>query len=367
MSGSSQGETLSSQPIGIAVVGVGRWGVHLLRNFLAHPQAKVVAVVDPHRDRLQSVAQQFGLSDQVLLTTDSTAIAKLPQVEAIAIATPAATHYALIQVALQQGYHVLAEKPLTLSWQESLELCWLAEQQQRQLLVDHTYLFHPAVRQGKTQIQQGRLGNLRYGYATRTHLAPVRQDVDALWDLAIHDLAIFNHWLGETPYQVQAQGTVWLQPHLGDAQRFPQGLADQVWVRLTYPSGFQATIHLCWCNPDKQRRLCVVGDRGTLIFDELQTMAPLVLQRGELTQVEERFLPTEQSQEIIEVAAAEPLREVCDHFLTCVHKNTPSPISSGWVGAELVQVLAALTRSINQGGEVIKIVRNEDTRIGDRG
>ncbi len=113
----------------------------------------------------------------------------------------------LIKDALKQGYHVLAEKPLTLNPAECQELCQLAEQQHSILMVDHTYLFHPAVEQGQAVVQAGKLGDLRYGYATRTHLGPVRQDVDALWDLAIHDIAIFNNWLGQIPVKVQATST----------------------------------------------------------------------------------------------------------------------------------------------------------------
>jgi predicted dehydrogenase len=345
---------MADQRIGIALFGVGRWGVHLLRNLLAHPQARVVAVVDPHVDRLNTLAQQFNLSDRVALMVDSAAAMQLDDVEAVVVATPASTHYPLIQAALKQGHHVLAEKPLTLSTQESLELCRLAQQQQRQLVIDHTYLFHPAVRQGKQQIEQGHLGRLRYGYAARTHLAPIRQDVDALWDLAIHDLAIFNDWLGETPSQVQAQGTVWLQPQA--IELFPQGLADLVWVKLLYPSGFQACLHLCWCNPDKQRRLCVVGDRATIVFDELAA-SPLTLHQGALAFADQKFTPIAQAQTAPPVEPAEPLRQVCDHFLTCVQHNTQSPLSSGWVGAQLVQTLAALSTSLHRGGVPIEVDR----------
>jgi predicted dehydrogenase len=350
---------VSSDAVGIVVMGVGRWGVHLLRNFLQHPRSQVVAVVDTRPDRLDALRSQLEL-DGVVLTHDWQAAMQLAGVAAVAIATPAATHYELIQAALKQEHHVLAEKPLTLDWQRSLELCQLAQQQQRQLVVDHTYLFHPAVQQGKTQIQ--RLGNLQYGYAARTHLGPVRQDVDALWDLAIHDLAIFNHWLGETPQQVQAQGTVWLQPdfkgnvwlqpdfncsHL----QFPQGLSDLVWVKLTYPSGFQATIHLCWCNPDKQRRLCVVGSQGALIFDEMLSASPLVFQQGGIEAVGQEWIPAHLDRVVLPIESTEPLKQVCDHFLDCVQHNSPSQISSGWVGADLVKTLAALTRSLNSGGQ----------------
>lgn len=339
----------------IAVIGVGRWGVHLLRNFLAHPQAEVVAVVDPHPERLAAVQQQFNLTENVLLTTQWSDLQKIPGLTAVAIATPATTHYTLIKDALAQGYHVLAEKPLTLDTTECQELCELAEQRQLILMVDHTYLFHPGVEQGQIVIQAGKVGELRYGYATRTHLGPVRQDVDALWDLAIHDIAIFNNWLGQIPVSVQATGTVWLQGDGKDTggeilNQDSPGLADLVWVTLTYPDGFKAYIHLCWLNPDKQRRLAVVGNLGTLIFDEMSP-SQLTLLHGEFERQGNLFLPMNQSREVIELKTGEPLQRVCDRFITSILQNTFPAISSGRVGTELVKILSAVTTSLHQGGK----------------
>jgi predicted dehydrogenase len=334
----------------IAVIGVGRWGVHLLRNFLAHPQVSVAAVVDPHSERLTAAKQQFSLNENVLLTTQWADLQQIPDLTAVAIATPATTHYALIKDALKQGYHVLAEKPLTLDPKECQELCQLAQLQQLILMVDHTYLFHPAVEAGKAVVQAGKLGELRYGYASRTHLGPVRQDVDALWDLAIHDIAIFNNWLGEIPIKVQATGTVWLQqPHS------PSGLADLVWVTLTYPNNFQAYIHLCWLNADKQRRLAVVGSLGSLIFDEMLATSPLTLLHGEFECQGNHFLPINQSREVLELKPGEPLQRVCDRFVNCILQNKPPVVSSGWVGTQLVQILAALTESLHQGGQAVAV------------
>ncbi|BAY73673.1 oxidoreductase domain-containing protein [Nostoc linckia NIES-25] len=371
--------------IKIAVIGVGRWGVHLLRNFLAHPQVSVIAVVDPHPERLVAVKQQFSLDENVILTTQWQDLKQVPGLTAVAIATPATTHYALIQDALQQGYHVLAEKPLTLDPVECRELCQLAEQHHLILMVDHTYLFHPAVERGQTVVQAGKLGDLRYGYATRTHLGPVRQDVDALWDLAIHDIAIFNAWLGQSPVKVQATGTVWLQE--GGEQRsrekserrlpplakpaegigtsegaeekknmnspLPQGLADLVWLTLTYPDNFQAYIHLCWLNPDKQRRLGIVGSLGSLIFDEMSRSSPLTLLHGEFEQQGNQFIPVNQSQVMLELEPGEPLQRVCDRFVVSILNNTPPEVSSGWVGTQLVEILAALTVSLREGGKPV--------------
>lgn len=338
--------------IKIAVIGVGRWGGHLLRNFLADPQVNVVAVVDPHPERLAAVKQQFNLDENVVLTTQWQELKKVPGLRGVAIATPASTHYALIKDALQQGYHVLAEKPLTLDPLECRELCHLAEQHHLILMVDHTYLFHPAVEQGKTVVQAGKLGDLRYGYATRTHLGPVRQDVDALWDLAIHDIGIFNAWLGQVPVKVQATGTVWLQAGVGEDAKTRE-LADLVWLTLTYPDGFQAYIHLCWLNPDKQRRLGIVGSLGSLIFDEMSLSSPLTLLHGEFEQQGNQFIPVNQKQVVLELEPGEPLQRVCSCFVVSILNNTLSEVSSGWVGTELVEILAALTVSLQQGGKPV--------------
>jgi predicted dehydrogenase len=342
------------EPLGIAVLGAGRWGIHLIRNFLKHPDAQLLAVADPHADRLEMLTRTLAVDVDVVLTTDWREILKLEGVQGVAIATPASTHFELAQAVLTHNLHVLIEKPLTLNYRDSLMLCQLAKQHQRQLVVDHTYLFHPAVHRGKEAIASGLLGDLRYGYAARTHLGPVRQDVDALWDLAIHDIAIFNYWLGQTPIRVQAHGTSWLQHSALKSGSFSDSLSDLVWLTLTYPAGFQASIHLCWCNPDKQRRLCFVGDRGTLIFDELAS-SPLTLQTGWIDSSSGTHTPVYQAMQHLSVPKIEPLYEVCSHFLICVQHNLPSSISSGQTGTQLVQILQALTQSLHQQGKVIEL------------
>lgn len=343
--------------IGVAVIGAGRWGVHFIRNLAQHPQAELIAIVDPSEDRLAYCETEYQLNrPTVTLATEWAAIRQLKNLQAVVVATPASTHYDLIFDALQQGYHVLAEKPLTLDPQECLVLSQLAADKQLQLLVDHTYLFNPIVTKGQQIIASGQLGTeLRYGYATRTHLAPVRQDVDALWDLAIHDIAIFNYWLGEIPDKVQAKGKVWLQPNKTMSISTQQGLADLVWLTLSYPSGFQAEIHLCWLNTDKQRRLCVVGNKGTLIFDEMSKDAPLTLQQGSFKQEQNKYIPVEQSTQVIPVEPAESLKRVCDRFLNNIKTGKQDQLSSGWVGAELVKILRCLTQSLEQQGTVISI------------
>jgi predicted dehydrogenase len=340
----------------VVILGAGRWGVHFVRNFLQHPQAELVAIVDTHADNLTRCQKRFGLdASKILLSTDWLEVQQLIDLDAIVVATPATTHYQIIKEALQSGYHVLAEKPLTLDPLQCLELAALATKNNLQLLVDHTYLFNAAVAKGQEIIASGELGELRYGYATRTHFSPVRQDVDALWDLAIHDLTIFNYWLGQTPSLVQARGQVWLQPNLTMPISERKGLADVVWVTLDYPTGFQSQIHLSWLNPDKQRRLCVVGSKGTLIFDEMLSETPLIIQKGYFLHERSLFLPQGVSQEVIRVEPNEPLCQVCDRFIQNILTARRDTFSNGKVAAELVKILRGLTSSLEQEGKIIKI------------
>jgi myo-inositol 2-dehydrogenase/D-chiro-inositol 1-dehydrogenase len=232
---------------------------------------------------------------------------------------------------------------------------------------------------------------LRYGYAQRTHFEPVRHDVDALWDLAVHDIAIFNTWLEQTPILVRAMGTVFPKEEArrksSDVRRNKEerinkeaateienqfapslltvnpaeGLADLVLVTLTYPDGFQAFIHLCWLNPDKQRRLTVVGSLGTLIFDEMSPQTPLIVQRGtsdcggeENNSFESAIAPQPLSlrhREVLNLESAEPLQRVCDRFLNCVQTNTPCPTSSGSASVALIRILSTLSKSLELGGQ----------------
>jgi predicted dehydrogenase len=367
---------VKNMAIKIGIVGAGRWGNHLIRNFLAAEQARVVAIADPSPTMLQRTQENFSLDPTVVLTSSWQTLLAQPGLEAIVVATPAVTHFEIIEAALRQGCHVLAEKPLTLT-SDSSQALWDLAQQQRVLMVDHTYLFHPAVQWGQAFLQgvlpdaprlpsspesfsgpvqanPEAIGQLHYGYASRTHLGPVRQDVDALWDLAIHDIAIFNHWLGMAPQAVQAQGQGWLQPQQCTPLS-PQGLGDQVWATLAYGNGLQVGLHFCWANPDKQRRLALVGDRGTLIFDELSS-TPLVVKRGWFQATDSHpFVPTGQETLNLEIPPGEPLQQMCHHFLDCVAQQQNSSVSDGQVGTDLVRILEGLSHSLNQGNQWIKL------------
>lgn len=330
----------------IVILGVGRWGNHLVRNFLQHPAAEIIAIADPNTTNLSQCQAKYQLNpDEIKLVNNWEEIKNDPRIEAVVIATPATTHYSLIKSALDCGYHVLAEKPLTLNSGECLELTQLAQTKNLQLFIDHTYLFNPAVQQFQQIINQEKVGNLRYGYASRTNLGPIRQDVNALWDLAIHDIAIFNFILGKIPVKVQAESQTWLQ----------KNLADLVWLKLIYPNNFIATIHLSWLNPDKQRKLTIVGDKGSLIFDEMSPDSPLILQQGYVVKQEDRYIPDGLKQEVIPVPKSEPLKLVCDRFLANIKTSAKDELSGGELATNLVKILEALSLSLVQDNTIVEV------------
>ncbi|MFM2430345.1 MAG: hypothetical protein RLZZ511_1558 [Cyanobacteriota bacterium] len=349
--------TIGGAPLGVAILGLGRWGVHWLRNFWEHAGARVVAIADPLTENLTRAQTLLPDNHGVYVTTDWQAAIAQPGVAAVVVVTPAVTHFEVVTTALELGLHVLVEKPLTVTTVEAQLVCEVADRQQRVLMVDHTYLFNAAIQQGQRLVQSGQLGDLRYAYATRTHLGPVRQDVDVMWDLAIHDLVILNHWVGSSPVQVAAKGQGWLQPD--------RGLADTVWAEITYANGFEATMHWAWANADKQRRLGIVGCEGTLIFDEL-AVSPLQLYQGAMMPVDQRFNPVDQAFRAINVIPVEPLAQACDHFLDCVRWQQPSSIASGWQGLDLVQTLEALARSMQQNGLPVAIQPRRSAQLLER-
>lgn len=340
-------------PLNLAIVGLGRWGTHLLRNFLALPTAKVVALAEADAGRWQELRDRFSLGDRVTGYDNWPQAIAHPGLEAVVVATPASTHHPIIKAALEAGLHVLSEKPLTLDSASSAALCHLAAAQQRQLVVDHTYLFHPAVQAGQTLIPQ--LGTLRYGYAARTNLGPVRPDVDVFWDLAIHDIAILNHWLGQWPTAVAAWGPVWLQAQ--SQPPFASGLRDVGWLRLMYrytakSVPVEVMVQVSWANPDRQRRLALVGDRATLVFDESPLTQPLTLYRGQFQAQEPPFVPMGPQAEVVGIPSTEPLSQVCQHFLDCVARHQPSPFTSGQMATDLVRVMEAITTAAETGQTV---------------
>jgi len=248
--------------ISVAVIGCGEWGPNHIRNFHSLPGSRVVAAVDTVPARLERVQALFR---DVQCSSDFRAVLENPQVDAVVVATPLGTHYALVSEALAAGKHVLCEKPLCETSRQARELVEIARERQRVLMVGHVFLFNPGIIKVKELIEAGELGRLHYLLAIRTNLGPIRNDCNAAYDLASHDVSIFNWLLGCEPVRASATGACFLQPRIEDV----------VSITLTYPNDVFASIQASWLNPKKVRHITVVGNRKMLTWDDLSSGTPV--------------------------------------------------------------------------------------------
>jgi len=333
--------------IGIAVVGAGHWGPNLIRNFTDDPRSEVLWVVDRDENRLTEVRARYG---SVATSSDVADALRDDRVDAVVVATPTATHHAIVKAALEAGKHVMVEKPIATSATDGEELCALAERTRRVLMVGHVFLYNAAVREVKRYLDAGHLGHVYYVSLVRTNLGPIRTDVNAAWDLASHDISIMNYWFDGEPATASASGGSWINP----------GLEDAVFATLRYPDGVLAHLHASWLHPRKARDVTVVGDRRMLTFDDLAHTEPLRIYDKQVT--DERSAPgfidtfatfrasvRDGDITIPRITPGEPLRTECQHFVACV-ANGQAPLTGGREAVAVVRVLEAMQRSLAGGG-----------------
>jgi predicted dehydrogenase len=342
-----------SAKVGVAIIGCGYWGGHYVRIFNELPDSRVIAVCDQRPDRLREIARRFpGL----YLTTQVDEAVTHPGVDAVIVCTEASAHYEMVRCALSAGKHVLVEKPLTTTSTDAERLIELAESTSLTLAVGHTFVFNAGVRKVKEYIQKGE-GRVYYLYARRTNLGPIRRDVNAVWDLAPHDIAIFNYLLERLPLWVSAVGGTVLGNRLHDVG----------FVSLGYPDNILAHVHVSWADPDKAREIVVVKNDKRIVFNDLNVVEPVrVFEKG-VTPVEqdawsyEEFRFEIRDGDIISprVEAVEPLKSQCRHFLECV-VNWKPPISGGLEGLHVVRVLEAVNRSLERKGIQVEVESKGD-------
>jgi predicted dehydrogenase len=331
----------------VAVLGAGHWGPNLIRNFHNHQASEVAWVADCDPARLELTRSRYP---EIRVTADPAAALADPAVDAVVVATPTITHYELAAAALRAGKHVLVEKPIATRAAEADELCALAERHRLVLMVGHVFLFNTGIRRVKEYLDAGRLGQIFYLAMARTNLGPIRMDVNAAWDLAAHDVSIANYWLESVPASVAAHGGCWIN----------DGIEDAVFATLWYPGGVMTHLQVSWLSPRKVRDITVVGENGMLTFDDMNLSEPIRIYDKRVT--EQRtpgFIDTFASFRtsiregdilIPRVALGEPLRAECDHFLECIATGA-RPLADGRSGAGAVRVLAALERSMANGGQ----------------
>jgi predicted dehydrogenase len=344
----SNSKPAMAESLGIAVIGCGYWGMNYVRIFNELKEAHVVAVCDQSPDRLQEAGRRFP---GCYLTTQVSDVISRPGVDAVVVCTTATTHYSVTRDLLLAGKHVLVEKPLTTTSADADKLIALSASNSTILMVGHTFVYNAGIRKVKEYVEKGD-GRVYYLNARRTNLGPIRHDVNAIWDLAPHDIAIFNYLLNSSPD--------WASAVSGKVLR---NCRDDVgFISLGYPDNILAHIHVSWADPDKAREVVVVKSDRRIVFNDLNGLEQVrVFEKGVSPVKQEPLNYGEFRFEIRDgdiisprIEAVEPLKYQCRHFLECVRMGK-RPISSAVEGRQVVRVLEAVNRSIESKGLQVEV------------
>jgi predicted dehydrogenase len=328
----------------IGIIGCGYWGPNHVRNFSSTPGCKVAAVADLESSRLVKISEHFPT---VRLNREYKEILSDPDIHAVVIATPTSTHYSVVRDALLAGKHVLCEKPLCQDSRQGEELVELAEERQLTLMVGHVFLFNSAVSKLKHLLESGEIGRVYYLSSVRTNLGPIRSDVNAAYDLAAHDISIFNWLLDSEPMMISATGACCLRP----------GIEDFVFISLRYPGNIYASVQASWLNPKKVRGLTIVGSKKMVTWDDLELNSPVAIyDRGALAKQEYndfgeflRISMWNGDVRLPRVEVDEPLKVQSREFVRAIREKTPHR-SDGRFGLGVVQALEAVRQSLYLNG-----------------
>jgi predicted dehydrogenase len=271
--------------------------------------------------------------------------------EAVAVATPAATHREIVEACLDAGKHVLVEKPLAASGADAAALAAKARECEQILMVGHIFRFNPGVNKLRDLMYDGTAGDVRYMHCVRTNLGPVREDVSVIWDLAAHDVSIALHLLNDVPDRVSAVSQAYLNGTQGDV----------AFVHLCFPDGRLASIHVSWIDPEKRRHVFVVGSNALLEFNDMSPGEPIrICERGlreepsYSTFGEFQLVAHARNIVIPAIEMREPLKEQCQHFLDCVQSGQ-RPLSDVDDGFRVCGILEAAEASASQGGAAVQV------------
>ncbi len=346
-------------PIRVAIVGAGYWGVNYIRVFSQLADTELAVVCDQREHRLRELEQQFP---GIKTSTSLDEVLSMDDVDAVVVCTPAGSHYSVTKQCIEAGKHILVEKPIATTVAASNDLIRLADLHHVTLMVGHTFLFNSGIKKVKEYVDRDELGRVYYLYARRTNLGPIRSDVNALWDLAPHDVSIFNYLLDAVPTWVSAVGT----------QVLNNGREDVGFISLGYGEGVVAHVHVSWADPHKVREVVVVGSEKRIVFNDLGVPEQVrVYEKGLAPAPEEATNFGEYHFQIRDgaivsprVDVSEPLKNQCSHFVDCVINGT-RPISSGTEGRDVVAVLEAIDRSMARHGAPVDVKVGEVYRLAD--
>lgn len=334
----------------MGVVGSGYWGPNLIRNFSQIPECAIRICCDLDERRLQCIRTLYpGIQTSTRLEhllEDGT-------LDAVAIATPVRTHAQIAKQCLEHGKHVLVEKPLADSALDCLELIQLAEKHRKVLMVGHTFEFAAAVKKAREIIASGELGEVHYISCVRVNLGLFQPDINVIWDLAPHDISIILYMLQEYPVSVSGQGKA----------HFRKDIEDVAVTTLNFPSGTIAFIHNSWLDPDKIRRITVVGSKKMLVYDDVSPNEKIkIYDKGvDTPPYYSTFAEFHFSYRYGDIYSPripdyEPLRRECEHFLECIRSHQ-TPQCDGYSGLRIVTILEAANKSLRHGGGQQQIPR----------
>jgi predicted dehydrogenase len=330
--------------LGVGVVGYGYWGPNVVRNFHAQENSRVVMVCDRRPDALARVSRAYP---EIEVVNDLDLVLHSPAIDVVAIVTPVMTHYELAKTALENGKHIFVEKPFTFNSRQAEELIELADRKHLKIMVDHTFLFTGAVRKIKQLLDAGELGDLYYYDTMRVNLGLFQHDVNVVWDLAPHDLAIMDYVLGDQPLAVVATG----QKHVNHVE-------DIAFITVFYPNKLIAHVNVNWLSPVKVRTTLLGGDKKMLIWNDLESDEKIrIYDRGVNLATREGvydLLVSYRSGDMWapHVENLEALALEIAHFNRCILDDSPV-MNDGLAGLRVVKILEAANHSLaNRGMEV---------------
>jgi predicted dehydrogenase len=336
------------RPIKVGVIGCGYWGPKLIRNIIDLPGVVLTSISDLHEARLYEMKKLYP---QVSATRNCHELF-YDCTDAVVIATPVHTHYALAKAALQADKHVLVEKPITDSSEQAQELIDLATRRGLILMTGHTFVYNPAVEAVRKIVQSDELGNIYYMNSTRANLGLLKPDINVMWDLAPHDISIYLYILDQAPISVSARGGVYVNT--------ATKLHEMVYMTLLFKENLMANLRLSWLDPVKQRRLTIVGNQKMLVYDDICDNKVVVYDKGveipsySVTEDEFRASYRHGAETIYPLQWTEPLKAECQHFLDCIRFGN-RPRSDGLDGLKVLKILETAQISLNNKGCNLRI------------
>ncbi len=319
----------------VAVVGCGYWGKNLVRNFASLGVLRVVC--DASLETLSKCQKEYGVE----AVTDFQSVLDMPDVQAVVIATPAATHASLAIQTLAAGKDVFVEKPLALTLSDALTISEKVTNSGCILMVGHLLEYHPALVKLRAIVASGKIGQLQYLYSNRLSLGKVRTEENVLWSFAPHDISSILGFVGRLPTSVQAVGSAYLGNN-----------SDFCTVNLCFEQNINAHIFVSWLHPFKEHRLVVVGESGTLVFDDVSVDAKLTLYSHSASEVDNMTVLKKNAMTVIPIDAGEPLKLECEHFLRCV-QTRQTPRTSLKNGIDVLRVLDSAQVSLENLGQIV--------------